>query len=98
MSRDIQCPYCHADLEVCHDDGFGYEEDVRHEMQCGYCEKHFTFTTTISFSYHPEPAPCLNGAPHELKPVISYPQVWPDWKRCVHCEHEVRGTYKEPPR
>lgn len=31
---DMQCPYCGADQEVCHDDGAGYSEDTRHEHTC----------------------------------------------------------------
>ena len=29
---DMQCPYCGADQEVCHDDGAGYSEDERHAL------------------------------------------------------------------
>ncbi len=27
--KDINCPYCDAELDICHDDGFGYEEGVK---------------------------------------------------------------------
>jgi hypothetical protein len=30
--NDIECPYCDAENEVCHDDGYGYEEGKAHEM------------------------------------------------------------------
>lgn len=36
---DLYCPYCDAGLEVCHDDGFGYEEGVAHEMCCKECSE-----------------------------------------------------------
>lgn len=94
---DINCPYCDAELEVCHDDGFGYDEYRNHEMQCGECEKNFVFTTSIIFHYRPEKADCLNGQPHKMKPVISSAKnIWPDWARCEDCDHEVRGEYVEP--
>jgi thiamine kinase-like enzyme len=51
---DLNCPYCDAELEVNHDDGFGYEEGVKHEMECGKCGKSFVFQTSISFYYEPE--------------------------------------------
>lgn len=95
---DLDCPYCGEGLEICHDDGFGYEEGRRHEMECYKCGKSFVFTTSISFYYEPEKADCLNGEPHDMEPVISYPNCWPDWKRCKNCDHEIRGEYKEPER
>ena len=58
---DLECPYCEAGNEVCHDDGQGYAEDENHEMACNSCEKNFTFQTTISFNYAPRKADCLNG-------------------------------------
>ena len=64
--HDIECPYCEAGLEVCHDDGQGYDEDRAHEMQCSACEKHFVFYTSISFHYRPSKADCLNGSPHKF--------------------------------
>jgi len=57
---DLECPYCGEEQEVCHDGGFGYEEGVMHEMQCGDCDKNFTFQTSISFYYEPYKADCLN--------------------------------------
>jgi hypothetical protein len=34
---DTNCPYCDADIEINHDDGYGYEEDRKHEQQCNNC-------------------------------------------------------------
>ena len=59
--NDIECPYCGYEMEVCHDDGFGYEEGVPHEMECSECEKSFAFYTTISFDYEAIETPCKNG-------------------------------------
>lgn len=70
---DLCCPYCNADLEVCHDDGFGYREDVNHQMECSYCGKNFVFTTTIVFYYEPSPADCLNDGTHDYQPMPTYP-------------------------
>lgn len=92
--NDIECPYCEHTQEVCHDDGVGYEEDRMHEMQCEECEKYFTFTTYIHYSYTPYKADCLNGSPHRLKKMNIYPQYWPDAVRCEDCDYEKRGDYK----
>lgn len=95
MKDDLQCPYCEAGNEVCHDDGFGYEEGVAHEIECGSCEKSFIFFTAISFDYEPQKAPCLNGGEHEMGKV--YCSFYPDWMQCKICNHDVRGEYKKHP-
>lgn len=58
---DLECPYCEKWLEVCHDDGFGYAEGKKHQMECDGCGNIFVFETTISFDYEPSQADCLNG-------------------------------------
>ena len=94
---DLECPYCDAENDVCHDDGAGYSEDERHEMECHACGKSFVFNTYISFSYQPKKADCLNGTPHRLEKVVhgSYGS-WPDWVRCKDCDYEHRGEYRPP--
>lgn len=47
---DLEYPYCEAGLAVCHDDGSGYEEGVKHKMECDNCEKSFVFQTTFVIS------------------------------------------------
>lgn len=59
--RDINCPYCGEGIEINHDDGYGYEEDEVFQQECGKCGMNFTYTTSISFYYSAEKAPCLNG-------------------------------------
>jgi DNA-directed RNA polymerase subunit RPC12/RpoP len=92
--NDIECPYCGADQEINHDDGYGYEEGKTHEQECGDCGKNFAYTTSISFYYEAAKADCLNGLPHNMAKVIHYPVLWPDWARCKDCGHEVRGEYE----
>jgi len=91
MSDDVECPYCGKDQEINHDDGFGYEEGVSHEQECGNCEKAFVFQTSISFYYESYKADCLNGSPHKWgKPR----KLWFDeevkkelWsRRCDDCD------------
>lgn len=92
MGYDVECPYCGNGEYICHDDGFGYTEGVRHEMQCNKCEKTFVFETSISFYYHPEKADCLNGSPHNLKDVIYQPKNDDlTWVRCQDCDYEKRA-------
>lgn len=88
---DMQCPYCEADQEVCHDDGRGYTEDELHEHQCSECEKMFVFETFISFDYKPSKADCLNGADHELVFRKSWPHAY-SRMGCKHCGYEKQAT------
>jgi hypothetical protein len=99
MNDDLNCPYCDASLEVNHDDGFGYDQDRAHEMQCDECKKYFIFHTHIHFSYHPEKADCLNGTPHNFS---KWYELWrqndniaktltiTEAHRCRDCEFEER--------
>ena len=91
---DMECPYCGADQEVCHDDGHGYAEDVRHEHTCSNCEKTFVFTTYISFDYEPHKADCLNGEPHELKMSSTWPREYSKM-RCMNCDYVRKPTDDE---
>lgn len=61
MYHDIKCPYCGHPQEICHDDGYGYEEGHKHQQECGKCEKTFAYTTSISYYYEAEKADCKNG-------------------------------------
>ena len=70
---DVKCPYCGLDNEICHDDGFGYEEGVVHEQQCYECEKYYIFYTSIIFHYKSYKADCLNGSEHRFKASITVP-------------------------
>lgn len=93
----MECPYCGAGQEVCHDDGCGYEEDRLHEHECSNCDKTFTFTTSIIYCYKPYKSDCLNGSEHKLKKVNAYPPYFPDWVRCQECEYERRGEKSPNP-
>lgn len=85
--NDVDCPYCGFDQEVCHDDGFGYDEDTLHEMGCEECGKVFVFSTSIMFHYSPEKADCLNGSRHRLRRTHTYP-VKHARLRCETCDLE----------
>ena len=90
----MQCPYCGADQEVCHDYGHGYAEGVRHEHTCSECEKTFVFETYISFDYEPSKADCLNGAAHDLVFRKSWPKEL-SRMGCKYCDHERKATPEE---
>lgn len=93
---DLNCPYCDADIEVCHDDGFGYAEDRKHEMECWNCDKNFTFQTSLHYRYKANKADCLNGEKHELEKVWHAPELYPDWSRCKNCDYEKQGEFSPP--
>lgn len=72
---DVECPYCGADQNINHDDGYGYEEDETHQQECDSCGKNFAYTTSVIYLYQATKADCLNGAPHKYKPSITWPKT-----------------------
>lgn len=54
MNTDVECPYCGADLDINHDDGYGYDEGEKYKQKCYACGKVFAFTTTIWLLYDVE--------------------------------------------
>ena len=90
----LHCPYCDASQEINHDDGFGYEEGMKHEMQCSECEKNFVFTTSISFYYESEKANCLNDGKHNYQLTHTAPKEFSKM-RCSMCDDERELTDKE---
>jgi len=94
MRNDMECPYCGAEQEVCHDDGQGYAEGERHEHTCSKCEKTFVFETHISFDYTPSKADCLNGGEHSLKMSRTFPRRYSKM-RCQDCSYERNPTDEE---
>lgn len=91
---DLTCPYCGHGQEVCHDDGGGYAEDRRHEVECDSCEKSYVFKTSISFYYRESKAECLNGAEHRLLPSITYPIEYTKTD-CQDCDYRRTPTDAE---
>lgn len=71
---DIECPYCEKELDINHDDGFGYEEGVTHQMECDHCGKSFVFTTSTMFFYEPKKADCLNDGSHNYELSKTFPK------------------------
>lgn len=81
---DIECPYCEKELEINHDDGFGYEEGVKHHQECPHCGKSFVFETSISFYFEPEKADCLNDDNHNYKMTTTAPKEFSQME-CTMC-------------
>lgn len=94
MTNDMECPYCEAECEVCHDDGHGYAEYEFHQHTCHNCGKTFIFTTYISYSYTPEKADCLNDGKHAWKPTRSYPRCATQMV-CSMCDERRQPTDEE---
>ena len=81
---DVNCPYCDAVIEICHDDGFGYEEGEKHHYECPECEKGFVFETSILINHEAFKADCLNDDKHEYVETKSYPRRYTQLE-CKHC-------------
>ena len=81
---DVNCPYCGAEQEINHDDGYGYEEDTLHKQECSVCGKSFAYTTTVCFFYEAQCADCLNGGEHKFAPTSTWPKSKTRMK-CASC-------------
>jgi glutaredoxin len=87
--RDIECPYCKEEVEIDHDDGYGYEEGKVFNQECEHCNKTFTYTTSISYCHEAQQAPCLNGEEHKWKDIHGYPMGYQsNRQRCEYCDEE----------
>lgn len=94
MSGD-NCPYCDAELEICHDDGYGCDQEIPHSQECPHCNKVFTYRTTIIVYHDLSKAPCLNEeTPHNFKRAITYPKTCSKM-RCTVCGEERQCTESE---
>lgn len=91
---DINCPYCDTEQEINHDDGYGYEEGVKHTQECWKCEKTFVFETCISISYDASKADCLNDGNHDFKSTHTFPKEFTEMK-CSMCDEKRKPTEKE---
>lgn len=85
----VQCPYCKVENEINHDDGFGYEEDVEHELQCDSCNKSFIFLTSITYNFD---SYCGNYDDHELYAPFDNNS---DFKMCKNCEFSIMDRSKK---
>ena len=85
----VECPYCGAEVEINHDDGYGYTEDEAHQQECDKCDKTFVFHTGIIFLYEAKKADCLNGSEHQWEPRKGWPEeLFIGKERCSVCEEE----------
>lgn len=81
------CPYCDSEVEINHDDGFGYGEGEIYQYECPDCGKNFVFTTAISFYHEAEKADCLNGSEHDYRETLTFPKRYARL-RCSTCGDE----------
>ena len=89
MMEDVECPYCEKWNEINHDDGYGYEEGEIYEQTCDHCGKIFVYTTSISFYYEAEKAPCKNGGEHDWKQMTGWPKEhFISRQRCSCCDEK----------
>ena len=92
--KDVTCPYCGHEMEVCRDDGFACEEDILYRQECPNCEKEFVLTVEYSWSYSSFKADCLNGGEHKWRPLITCPKEYTQM-RCDDCGEERQPTEEE---
>ncbi len=96
MSKDVECPYCGADNEICHDDGYGYDEGVLYHQQCSKCDRTFAYETSIEISHEAFAAPCIDDGNHKWEETHTIPRCFRKL-RCLDCgeEKEIEGIQAE---
>jgi len=87
MSVDVNCPYCGAEIEIKHDDGYGLSESELHNQQCGACDRYFAYTTIITVSHSAYKADCLNDGQHQYEKTKTIPARYAKL-RCSLCGDE----------
>lgn len=77
---DVKCPYCKAEQEINHDDGYGYEDGIEYSQNCTDCGKEFKFYASFSINYE-----VLCSGEHNLEqsPVKGCEELW----NCSNCDH-----------
>jgi hypothetical protein len=90
--EEALCPYCNTEVEIDYDDddGYGFEEGIKHQQQCSNCQNYFVYLTSIHFYYNTEKADCLNAGEHNYKPTRSYPVKYTRME-CIYC-----GKFRQP--
>ena len=83
--NDTNCPYCDAEIDIDHDDGYGFQEDEVYQQECQDCNQVFTYQTSVIYHYSTEKASCLNGGEHDYKPTITHPSIFTEM-RCSMCD------------
>ncbi|WP_299076627.1 hypothetical protein [uncultured Paraglaciecola sp.] len=83
---DVECPYCGQEQEVCQDDGHGCEDGKVYEEQCGFCEKYFALTPSISFDFYSKKADCMNGGVHDWRVNQHIYDGYKQYRRCNNCD------------
>jgi len=87
--NEVNCPYCKEEIEIVHDDGYGYEEDERHTQECPKCLKVFTYFTSAIYYHEVSQAPCLNDGKHIYQKRRGAPDYYFVNKfSCIYCDDE----------
>jgi hypothetical protein len=85
----VFCPYCDKEVEINHDDGFGYKDDEFLEMECDHCDKKFMMHVSMSFDYEGSKADCLNGGEHDWEQIHGWPKEhFIGRQKCSMCDKE----------
>jgi hypothetical protein len=76
---NLECPYCEAD---CGQPDEVYPGMADEEEECPKCGKSFLYDCEYEPLYYARKTPCLNGEPHDYRPI---PYSDPPWRRCEAC-------------
>ena len=92
--REINCPYCRAEVLIDPTDIGEISEDYLYEHECSACEKNFVYTIRIRHTYEAFQADCLNGADHDYQLSNTFPRELCDMV-CTICDTHRQLTDEE---
>lgn len=93
MEHDYECPYCGLEM-IYTSDPIGDGDTINDE--CEKCGKKFIVTCSYSVSYDTHQADCLNGGPHNFRPIIGVPKEY--FENRVSCKDCGKETLIEKPK
>ena len=71
---DVECPSCKKGIHIKPDNCHDYEDNELYSQICNHCDKTFSFTVEVCFSYHAYKADCLNDGEHQWKETNTFPK------------------------
>lgn len=85
MYKEITCPYCEYEYDLCHDDGAFYKQDGVEEEECPECGQKFLVKSDVEWTFETVKADCLNTKEHKWKKKYN-PKFYPELSNKEICE------------
>lgn len=85
MYKDIECPYCEHEFDICNDDGYGCDPSKLYEEECPECEKKFYFRSEVRLEYEAQPS-CRETGECQFCTNYSWDEIKKQQHKFEQCE------------